>query len=225
MSKETTRNKRNLIVIQPRFDTARKAINAAMQIVDWAPNVGILIGESGKQVCCPFHDDSTPSFSVDYERNIFNCFGCSTSGSFVEFYIAYQKRYHERLLSKAAAIEELLASSEELRASLGYSTIYRSFEETTIEHDETGRYIWEKPKRLDGTRQTVGMKHVLRKLRKAPVEVIMEFVADCQEGADYRALVDKYFYEKATTPIPIRREMPADIMQSFLAALESDDED
>jgi DNA primase len=29
---------------------------------------------------CPFHSDSTPSFSVNIERNVFRCFGCEREG-------------------------------------------------------------------------------------------------------------------------------------------------
>jgi len=30
---------------------------------------------------CPFHDDHTPSLSVNFARNAYNCFGCGSSGS------------------------------------------------------------------------------------------------------------------------------------------------
>ncbi len=30
--------------------------------------------------CCPLHNDRTPSFSADMEKNIWYCFGCNTGG-------------------------------------------------------------------------------------------------------------------------------------------------
>ncbi|MGQ7045691.1 CHC2 zinc finger domain-containing protein [Bacillus cereus group sp. Bce003] len=32
--------------------------------------------------CCPFHEDSSPSFGVDTETGVYNCFGCGAKGSF-----------------------------------------------------------------------------------------------------------------------------------------------
>src|SRR3954468_19272461 len=34
---------------------------------------------------CPFHDERTPSFSVDGERGFYHCFGCSASGDAIGF--------------------------------------------------------------------------------------------------------------------------------------------
>jgi len=34
---------------------------------------------------CPFHDEKTPSFSVNTERGLFHCFGCSASGDTIGF--------------------------------------------------------------------------------------------------------------------------------------------
>jgi DNA primase len=34
---------------------------------------------------CPFHDERTPSFSVDAENKLYHCFGCSASGDAITF--------------------------------------------------------------------------------------------------------------------------------------------
>src|SRR5579871_6927926 len=34
---------------------------------------------------CPFHNEKTPSFSVNAERGFFHCFGCGAGGSVFDF--------------------------------------------------------------------------------------------------------------------------------------------
>ena len=34
---------------------------------------------------CPFHNEKTPSFSVNVERGFFHCFGCGAGGSVFDF--------------------------------------------------------------------------------------------------------------------------------------------
>lgn len=45
---------------------------------------------SGKaQVCCPFHNDRTPSMSVDLDCGRFKCFGCGVGGDLIDFHQQY----------------------------------------------------------------------------------------------------------------------------------------
>lgn len=39
---------------------------------------------------CPFHDDSTPSFSVNVKEHYFHCFGCGASGDVFDFIMKIQ---------------------------------------------------------------------------------------------------------------------------------------
>ena len=36
-------------------------------------------------VLCPFHDDTEPSLSVNFEHKLFNCFSCGEAGDILSF--------------------------------------------------------------------------------------------------------------------------------------------
>ena len=40
---------------------------------------------------CPFHDDSSPSFSVNPDKGLYHCFGCGASGGAVLFVMEFDR--------------------------------------------------------------------------------------------------------------------------------------
>jgi DNA primase len=60
------------------------------------------------KACCPFHDEKTPSFNVNPEKQIFKCFGCGAGGSVFDFVMRIEKlTFAEALrqMAKDAGIE------------------------------------------------------------------------------------------------------------------------
>lgn len=53
------------------------------------------------EACCPFHQEKTPSFTINDQKGFYHCFGCSTHGDALTFLIEYEK------LSYPEAIEAL----------------------------------------------------------------------------------------------------------------------
>jgi len=56
---------------------------------------------SSYKACCPFHNENTPSFHVNPQKNFYHCFGCGVSGDAISFL-----REHDNL-SFVEAVEEL----------------------------------------------------------------------------------------------------------------------
>ncbi len=65
------------------------SIERLRQTVDMAELVGAKteLKRSGQQLMgiCPFHDERSPSFSVDPVQKVFHCFGCSEGGDLFKF--------------------------------------------------------------------------------------------------------------------------------------------
>ena len=51
---------------------------------------------------CPFHGESTPSFSVSEDKQLFHCFGCGASGNAITFVMDIENRQFTDAVIKLA---------------------------------------------------------------------------------------------------------------------------
>jgi DNA primase len=70
----------------PIPDEKVEEVRAAADIVDVAGDY-VQLKRSGSRFMglCPFHNEDTPSFSVDPEKNLYYCFGCQNGGDVFKF--------------------------------------------------------------------------------------------------------------------------------------------
>lgn len=66
---------------------AVKAIKERLNIADLVRRY-VELRQNGPRAmgCCPFHQEKTPSFSVNGDEGFFYCFGCQASGDIFDFY-------------------------------------------------------------------------------------------------------------------------------------------
>ena len=87
----------------------------------------VKLKKAGKNytACCPFHQEKTPSFSINPEKQFYYCFGCGAGGNAIGFIMDYEN------LDFPAAVESLANSTgmkvprEESRSGAGHKKSQR----------------------------------------------------------------------------------------------------
>jgi len=83
-----------------------EALKARLDIVDVVGSyIELKRAGSSFKAPCPFHDEKSPSFTVNPSRQKYHCFGCGVGGDSINFVMEYEK------LSYPEAIEKLAAST------------------------------------------------------------------------------------------------------------------
>ena len=85
----------------------RSFIDTLLDRVDIVEIVGqrVALKKTGHsfKACCPFHDEKTPSFNVNPDKQFFHCFGCGAGGNAISFLMDYEN------VDFPAAVEMLAA--------------------------------------------------------------------------------------------------------------------
>ncbi len=115
-----------IFVVLPKFHEMaipRETVESILQTARIEEVVGefVALKKKGTNMwgVCPFHNEKTPSFSVNPARNIFKCFGCGKAGDSAKFLMEHEHyTYHEalRYLAKKynIKIEEKELTAEEI---------------------------------------------------------------------------------------------------------------
>lgn len=84
-------------------------IHALLSRLDIVEVVGAVVplrkAGSNYVACCPFHNEKTPSFSVNHNKQFYHCFGCGVSGDAIQFII------EQKAVSFVEAVEILAAQA------------------------------------------------------------------------------------------------------------------
>ena len=77
----------------------------------------VKLRKTGKNfsACCPFHDEKTPSFSVNPDKQFFYCFGCGAGGNALGFLMDYGRLEFPQAVESLAQTAGLEVPKEESR--------------------------------------------------------------------------------------------------------------
>ena len=82
-------------------------IKSEVSLLDWVRDEGLKTVKRGKDwvVLCPFHEEDTPSCVISPDKNLWNCFGCGSGGTIIDWVMRRRK------ISFPHAVEVIRASS------------------------------------------------------------------------------------------------------------------
>ena len=77
------------MIEQERIDTIKRSVDLKALV----ESKGISLKKNGKGYVglCPFHDDTSPSLSVNAKTNLWQCFGCKAGGDAIRFVELFDK--------------------------------------------------------------------------------------------------------------------------------------
>lgn len=68
-------------------------LKARVDLVELFDNHGVTVKKTGRgfKALCPFHEEKTPSLSIDPKKGVYHCFGCGQSGDCLTFLQTHAK--------------------------------------------------------------------------------------------------------------------------------------
>lgn len=144
---------------------------------------------------CPLHPDSRPSFSMNFEKNIYKCFSCGSQGSYLDLLHDYRTKVDGDNVSRATIVEELLAEDQTMRQTTGFSSVFE-LEEQLKNAEETLRDFGYVPKQVE----TMTVRRLFQQTKDDPIK-LCSMIADLERGYSDVELLDKYYYDKSVAAI------------------------
>ncbi len=88
---------------QMTFQEAANAVKLSLDIVDVVGRY-VALRRAGRNYIglCPFHQEKTPSFSVNHEKQMFKCFGCGEGGDTLSFLMKHDNKTYGEMITELA---------------------------------------------------------------------------------------------------------------------------
>ena len=69
--------------LSPAFLDELRARTSLSSLI--APSVKLIKAGREFKACCPFHQEKTPSFTINDDKGFYHCFGCGAHGDAIRF--------------------------------------------------------------------------------------------------------------------------------------------
>ncbi len=111
-----------------------ETLNDRLNLVDVVSS-RVTIRKTGREYSgrCPFHDDSSPSFSVNPDKQVYHCFGCGASGGLINFVMEFERVDFISAVGSLAALAGLEVPNEAEDPEAGHrKALYQILEQADL---------------------------------------------------------------------------------------------
>ena len=163
-------------------------IKESTSLLRLAESQGYELKKEGKDyvMCCPFHDDKTPSLKITPAKNLFHCFGCGSGGSVIDWVIKTQGvsfRHAVELLKDTSTLLSTSTSSL-VATSTTLSTSSKPIKKSTTQ--KLASPLSENADQQTALQQVIGFYH--QSLKENPE--VQDYLK--QRGLDSVELIDHF---------------------------------
>ena len=148
---------------------------------------------------CPFHNERTPSFSVNRRKNFCYCFSCKKGGSPVNFIMEKEDGYNTNIGDRGMK----LSGGQRQRLSIARAILKNPpvliLNEATASLDtESERLVQEALDRLMKSRTTIAIAHRLSTIKNSDEIIVMHEGRIVERGRHEDLLALNGYYKKLT---------------------------
>lgn len=94
---------------------------------------------------CPFHEDASPSCSINEHKYVYHCFSCGSRGNLINLIADYKSRYENSSMGYYQILNSFLNTDNLMRAELGFDSIYTNSERDSFDFEEALKPFHFKP--------------------------------------------------------------------------------
>ena len=151
-----------------------------------AESQGYALKKEGKDyvMCCPFHDDKTPSLKITPSKNLFHCFGCGAGGSVIDWVIKTQGVSFRHAVELLKDTSTLLSTSDSSLVANVADEKTKTVKFATVR--KLASPLSENPDQQTALQQVIGFYHQTLKENTEVQEYLK------QRGLDSAELIDHF---------------------------------
>lgn len=116
------------------FKSSIAEVKLAYNIVDYIQGSGVTLKSSGGSKykgLCPFHNEKTPSFTVDASFQNYRCFGCGANGDLIKYVELTENLEFFEALKKLAEDKNIDLQLKEERNGVDYKSLREAMREVS----------------------------------------------------------------------------------------------